>query len=318
MWQQRLQTMERELQHNKQHIHQLMQQLHAIAAKQAASPEPGLDTVVTSAMLRHPPGLQSSPTVVIQSSSSSPSHSSSSTQGEVVFGGMLQPHQDHNAASILQQPSPLGDATNRVVNSSHRHQQNGSSNIFASSSSSKPKAAGSWVPSDGDENSFPSKQQQQPQQDCIASKPAACSSNSSSAEQPQRGAEIRELRTVHQQQQDDGHLADAQRQLDALQQRAKQLEAENAQLKSAHAEAAAQIDSLRLRQQAEELKQVRNCPQCPAGVQMHLGQAATRSADCMMLKHATTSTWISDTNVFGFASGNALRLFTASQTCSCG
>jgi hypothetical protein len=63
-------------------------------------------------------------------------------------------------------------------------------------------------------------------------------------------------------------LLDAQRQVEVLQQRAKQLEAENAQLKTAQTVAAAQIDNLRLRQQAEELKQVRPGHPHNAGVLM--------------------------------------------------
>lgn len=291
MWQQRLQTMERELEHNKQHIQQLMQQLHAIAAKQAASPEPGLDVHVTSAMLRHPPGqLHSSPTGSTHSSSSSVSYSSSSMQGEV-FRDVLQPPQQPKTASTVQQQSPLGDATNKFSNGSNRHQQNSSSAMFTSSGSSKLKATASRTPATGDENSFPSRQQQQQHSHVLSQPAAACSRGEGTQDPEQEQAGLQELNTQHdqqqqqqlQQQQGSGQLLDAQRQVEDLQQRAKQLEAENAQLKTAQAVAAAQIDNLRLRQQAEELKQVR-----PGHLMIHSNQYCMCWQPNKRLKHKTS------------------------------
>jgi hypothetical protein len=82
------------------------------------------------------------------------------------------------------------------------------------------------------------------------------------------------------------HLQDVQRQMQELLQRATVLEAENAQLKSAQAAATAQIDSLKLLQQAEQLKQV-GSPWC---MQLLRWQGCAMCASCKSeLLHGTAN-----------------------------
>jgi hypothetical protein len=257
-WQQRLQAMELELQSNKQHIQQLMQQLHAIAAKQVPIPQPDLETAVASALQHSPPKRLRSR---VSMSAGGPSTSSSASSGmqedssiRLDQGDEAESCSQHQQpASTLLQRSPLGDTTNRVSISSAGRWPQYSSAPYSSSPTSKQKAhrPRSESHAAADENTVP---------DTGLHDGAAAASKAHRQQLYQEAMQLQELALQQQQrQQQDRQLIDVQRRMEELQQRARQLEAENEQLKSAQAAATAQIDSLKLMQQAEQLKQVGGC-----------------------------------------------------------
>jgi hypothetical protein len=262
-WQQRLQTMELELKSNKQHIQQLMQQLHAIEAKQVPIKQPDLETTVASALQHSPPQrLHSRVSMSAGGPSTSSSASSSGMQEESSIrfdqgdqADFCSQHQQP-ASRLLQRASPLGDATNRVNISSASRWPQYSSAPYSSSPTSKQKThrprRGSQTAAD--ENTVPDTGLQL--QDGAAAAVVALGE----AHQQQLYHNAMQLQGLAlQQQQDSKQLIDVQQRMEELQLRARQLEAENEQLKSAHAAASAQIDSLKLMQQAEQLKQVGGC-----------------------------------------------------------
>jgi hypothetical protein len=171
-------------------------------------------------------------------------------------------HHQQPASALLQRASPLGDATNRVSISSAGRWPQYSSAPYSSSPTSKQKAhrprSGSQAAAD--ENTAPDAGLQQ-QDDAAAA--VAAASKTHQQQLYQEAMQLQDLASQQlqqqQQQQDSKHLIDVQRRMEELQQRARQLEAENEQLKSAQAAATAQIDSLKLMQQAEQLKQVGAC-----------------------------------------------------------
>ena len=266
MWQQRLHAMELELQSNKQHIQQLMQQLHALAAKQvsfrqAADP----DTALPSARSQCTPSMQLRSRVAAASAapstSSSGSHSSSSVSSSMHADSSFRSDQQDDATSqetTQQVPAPFADATNRVARNSSRWQQQDSSTMHGYSPAGNFKGLSCGNASaTGAENSPPNADlqedqalpQQQKQQEQGKQPEQAALDQQPSLQRSQQQQEQQEL-------QDSSQYVEVQRQYQELQQRTKQLEAENAQLKSAQAVAAAQIDTMRLAQQAESLKQV--------------------------------------------------------------
>jgi hypothetical protein len=277
-WQQRLQTMELELQSNKQHIQHLMQQLHAISARQVSIPQPYLEAAVTSALQRstqaqlRPRASPSAHTGEDSSSSDSASSSAMQADSSCMFDqgpevSSSSQQQQHSAA--LREQSPLGDATNRFSN---RWQHSGSSWHSSSSPTSKPKGCVSRGRPAGEENSCPGSQLQQDQ---LAGQ--AHADAMASQQLQQQGVEAQGR------QDSSRHLQDVQRQMQELLQRATVLEAENAQLKSAQAAATAQIDSLKLLQQAEQLKQV-GSPWC---MQLLRWQGCALCASCK----SDTASW---------------------------
>lgn len=258
-WQQRLQKMELELQSNNQHIQQLMQQLHAVAARQqAAIPQPDRP----SALPCSPPAAQLHSRAAASSGGLSSSSSAGSSkdsrmqdsstvefeQGDEVDSSSRRLLQQQQQQQVLQEASPLGDATNNSSRLSSRGlwQQSSSANCTAKVQGTRSRANAA-----ADENACPSAEQQGW---AVSAAPVA-----GKASQQQQRRSVVQAQDMCTQQQQQGQLLDARRQLEELQQRARQLEAENAQLKSAQAAATAQIDSLKLMQQAEQLKQVNIC-----------------------------------------------------------
>lgn len=256
--------MELELQSNKQHIQQLMQQLHAIAAKQVPIPQPDLEAAVASALQHSPPKrLRSRVFMAAGGPSTSSSASSSGMQEDSSMRSDQKDeaescsHRQQPASGLLQRASPLGNATNRVNISSAGRWPQYASTPYSSSPTSQQKShrprSGSQAAA-ADENTVPDTGLQQ--QDG----PVAVASKAHQQQLYQEAMQLQELALQQQQQQQENkHLIDVQQRMVELQQRARQLEAENEQLKSAQAAAAAQIDSLKLMQQAEQLKQVGGC-----------------------------------------------------------
>jgi len=257
MWQQRLQTMETELQSNKQHIQQLLQQLNAITSKQASTPQADHHPCTGSTHPQH-----HSPALVMRSrlaasalgysTSSSASHDSMGMQADTSSRDDL----DEVTSGMMQhatEPCPLGDATNRFSNSSsNRWQQHSSPALHPCGPVGGSKSPlSSRLPAAGAENSPPRPDHQNYE---LAMRTAAAAATVAAAAAHQ--ADEQDPRQQVLQQQDSSQLLNVRRQMEELQQRAKQLEAENAELKSAQAVATAEIDSLKLLQQAEQLKQV--------------------------------------------------------------
>jgi hypothetical protein len=259
MWQQRLQGMEQELQSNKLHIQQLMQQLHTLAAKQVAIQQPERTAAAAVAAVEQRPASRGAKAVVAaadsQEQAGSDSKASGHTSSKSSSRGSNAADDDADASSVLrrqpqqqQRPrvlplqaelslSPLTDATNRG---------GGGSSTAAAAKCSKAgvqhgtPAASAAAANRGSENCVPQAAARQEQQEQEQQKvPSAA-------------------------------LLDVQRRMQELQARAQQLEAENAGLKAAHAETHASLGRMRVLQQAEQLKQVR-------GVRCALLQAGARS-----------------------------------------
>jgi hypothetical protein len=238
--------MEQELQSNKQHVKQLMQQLHAIAARQVPSPQAAPTGVGVAAMQRSRSHLSTLATNSSSNSSSSASKGSASSSSATSrqHEEVSSQRRDQQQQQAQQQPdvSPLGDATNRGSSHCSRSWQQSNATIKVSSLSSKLRSLdiGENATTQADTGSASSRQQQ----------PAGVAQLA-----PQQQEDVLQ-QFGHHQQQGQQALVSAQ-QMQELQQRAQQLEAENATLRSAQAAAAAQIDHLKLTQQAEQLKQVR-------------------------------------------------------------
>lgn len=249
--------METELQSNKQHIQQLLQQLNAITSKQASTPQADHHPCTGATHPQH-----HSPALVMRSrlaasalgysTSSSASHNSMGMQADT----SSRDDQDEVTSGVMQhasEPCPLGDATNRFSSSSNRWQQHSSPALHPCGPGGGLKSPfPSRSPAAGAENSPPRPDHQNYEQATRTAAAAATTVTAAAAHQ----ADEQDPRQQVLQQQDSRQLLDVQRQMEELQQRAMQLEAENAELKSAQAVATAEIDSLKLLQQAEQLKQV--------------------------------------------------------------
>lgn len=112
LWQQRLQRLEHELQANKLHIQALMQQLHAIASKQALAPDAG--TPVT------------------------PHHSAASSQQHAEEDGTPPSH----TSAIAAEPSSPTGSCGSSSESSTTYMQANSSSFFTAAGSPAASVAG--------------------------------------------------------------------------------------------------------------------------------------------------------------------------------